>query len=187
MPTPAMTVSALGISGSPTPGSRSRRLVERALAHLAERGVPTDLLDLAVLPAEALLARTRDPAVDAALAQATTARILILGTPTYRATYAGQLKAFFDLLPRDALRGSAVGFIATGSSEIHTLALDHGLRPLVASLGGLSASRGLFVTDLRLPSGASIPDDLDRELAALAAELHILAGVPWEGAGAENG
>jgi FMN reductase len=165
---------ALGISGSPSPNSRSRLLVARVLEHLAAAGAATDLLDLVALPAEALLARRRDPAVDAALARVQATPILVLGTPVYRATYAGQLKAFFDLFPQEALRGRVAGLVATGAGPGHLLAIDHGLRPLVASLGGLTAARGVYVTDAQLPSGAPIPADLDQSLAALAAELHLL-------------
>ena len=66
--------------------------------------------------------------------------ILILCTPVYRASYASQLKAFFDLLPQDALLGRVVGLIATGAGPGHALVIDHALRPLVASLSGLTAA-----------------------------------------------
>src|SRR5262249_37437915 len=53
---------AIGVSASPAPGSRSRRLVARTLGHLAGAGFGTELLDLSDLPADALLARRRDSA-----------------------------------------------------------------------------------------------------------------------------
>lgn len=171
-----MTLRAAGIAGSSSPSSRSRALVARTLSHLASSGASTELIDLLDLPADALLGRTRDPVVDGAIGKAVAARLLVLGTPVYRATYSGQLKAFFDLFPRDALKGRAVGLIATGQADAHYLALDHGLRPLVASLGGLSAAKGVYVTDARLPNGADVPQDIDEELRALAAELRSLAG-----------
>ncbi len=93
MATP-QTISALGISGSVSSNSRSRVLIERTLAHLDTLGASVSLLDLIELPADALLARRRDAAVDAAIAQTTQANILVLGTPVYRASYTGQLKPF---------------------------------------------------------------------------------------------
>jgi FMN reductase len=167
--------TAIGISGSVASTSRSRRLVSRALDHLAEQEVPTTLVDLAALPADALLARRTDPAVDDAIGQVMSAAILVVGTPIYRATYTGQLKAFFDLFPRDALVGHAVGLIATGYGEGHRLAIDHGLRPLIASLGGLTAARSIYVTDSQLPDPLSVPDDIDEGLSDLACELADLA------------
>src|SRR4051812_45681533 len=97
---------ALGISGSASPHSRSRLLIERTLAQLEALGVAVDLLDPLALPADALLARRKDQLVDTAIAQAAQAGILVLGTPIYRASYTGQLKAFLDLFPQDALRSS---------------------------------------------------------------------------------
>jgi len=166
---------ALGIAASITSPSRSRALVERTLALLAAEGVRTALLDLNDLPAEALLGRRADPALDA-IGQVADARIVLLGTPTYRATYSGLLKTFFDLLPREALVGKVVGAVATGAVPIHALMLDHGLRPLVASLGGLGAAGLFYVTDAEYPSaaGADVPEPVLVRLRALASELRRL-------------
>jgi FMN reductase len=163
----------LGLAGSITSPSRSGALVARVLELLAAEGRPGELITLSELAADALLGRRRDPALDRALALTTSAEILVLGTPIYRASYTGQLKAFFDLLPRDALAGSVVGLIATGRIADHALAVDHGLRPLVASLAGLSAARSVYVIDADLGSfpGGPLPDPVQDQLKALVAEL----------------
>ena len=46
---------ALGISGSPSATSSSLRLVERTLDLLSAHGFATDVIDLAALPAEAVV------------------------------------------------------------------------------------------------------------------------------------
>jgi FMN reductase len=163
----------LGLAGSITSPSRSGALVARVLEILAGVGRTGELIQLTDLPAGALLGRRKDPALERALGLATRASILVLGTPIYRASYTGQLKAFFDLLPRDALAGSVTGLIASGAVADHALAIDHGLRPLVASLAGLSAARAVYVTDADLetfPSGP-LPASVDERLRALAEEL----------------
>jgi FMN reductase len=170
-----LRLRAIGISGSPSPSSRSRLLVERALQHLADAGVETRLLDLVDLPADALLARRPDPAVAAAITDLVAADIVILGTPVYRASYSGQLKAFFDLFPQEALLGHVVGLIATGAGPGHLLAVDHGLRPLVASLRGLSAAHALYVVDAQFPDKTNLPEVLDQQCLAVVAELRLLA------------
>jgi FMN reductase len=166
-------------------------LVARTLSHLTAAGYETGLLDLTDLPADALLGRRRDAAVEAAVARVVAAPAVVLGTPVYRASYTGQLKAFLDLFPPDALRGRAVGLIATGASPAHALAVDHGLRPLVASLGGLTAAVALYVVDGAFPDKTRLPEPIDRQTAALAAELAALGaalapapGGPTGGGGA---
>jgi FMN reductase len=168
----------LGLAGSITAPSRSGALVARTLEILGEAGWPGELIQLTDLPADALLGRRKDPSLDRALGLASRAAILVLGTPIYRASYTGQLKAFFDLLPRDALAGSVTGLIASGAVADHALAIDHGLRPLVASLAGLSAARAVYVTDADLesfPSGP-LPATVDERLRALAEELVSRSG-----------
>ena len=137
---------AVGISGSPSGTSKSRLLVEHGLACLAARGATTQLVDLATLPAEPLLGRGTAAAVTAALEAATRARIIVAGTPVYRATFSGLLKLFFDLLPQDSLIGKVGVPIVTGHGAAHSLSVDHGMRPLFASLGALVVASGVYAT-----------------------------------------
>jgi len=163
---------AVGIAGSLFAPSRSGALVSAVLAELDRSGAQTRLIDLAQLPADGLLARSKQSDVDAAIALVAEARVLVLGTPIYRAAYSGQLKAFFDLLPQAALAGKVAGLIATGAVANHALAIDHALRPLVASLGGLSAAQAIYATDETFPSGAAtLPEALHTAVRELAAEL----------------
>ena len=166
---------ALGISGSPSPASSSRLLVEQALALLAGRGWKTDLIDLSALAAGALLARSEDPAVSAALDRVAAARILVIGTPVYRATYTALLKTIFDLMPQDHLAGKVAVLIATGAIAEHMLAIDHGLRPLVASLAGVSAAMGIYATPGAFEDGVPGPA-LPHRLADALDEALRLAG-----------
>ena len=172
----APRTAALGIGGSLFSPWRSSRLVEQTLTFLAAAGARTELLELSSLSADGLLARRPDAAVEAALRKLAEASILVVGTPIYRASYTGQLKAFFDLMPREALAGKVVGLIATGAGPTHLLAVDHGLRPLVASLGGLSAARAVYATDAELGGlpAEPIPEPICEQLRALADELRAL-------------
>jgi FMN reductase len=111
-------VLVVGVSGSPGGETlRSRALLVHALAWLAARAVGTTLVDLAVLPAEGLLGRAPLVAVQAGLDAVRDARVVVASTPTYRATYSGLLKVFFDLPPSDALVGKVRVPIATGGSS----------------------------------------------------------------------
>ena len=146
-------LTAIGISGSPSARSKSRTLLEHALAALAERGAAVSLIDLASLPADALLGRRRSDDVDEALARVRTATIVVASTPVYRATYSGLLKVFFDLLPVDGLAEKVAIAIATGGSPAHQLVIDHGLRPLFGSVGAVTTSAGIYGTDAGFENG----------------------------------
>jgi GTPase SAR1 family protein len=60
---------------------------------------------------------------------------------------------FFDLLPLDGLAGKTAIPIATGGSPAHQLVIDHGLRPLFASVGALTTSIGVYGTDSSFENG----------------------------------
>src|SRR6266550_7540332 len=174
-------IQAVGISGSPSPTSRSRTLLGLGLAALERRGVvATRTVDLAALPAEALLGRSRDTQVNDALAAVGRARILVVSTPVYRATYSGLLKVFFDLLPQDALAGKVAVAIATGATAAHFLALDHGLRPLLASVGAVVVPTAVYGVDSQFRDGAPdivLLEQVERAVAEAAA-LAALAPAP---------
>lgn len=166
-----MSASVVGLSGSPASVSRSRGLLELALAALERQGAgPTRLIDLAQLPADGLLGRRDDRDVADALRSVLEAAIVVVGTPIYRATYSGLLKIFFDLLPQDALAGKVAIPIATGAGPTHLLAVDHGLRPLLASVGALVVATGVYGTDAQFHNGVPEPALVERiERAALEA------------------
>jgi len=170
----ATTFNVVGISGSPAARSKSRTLLERALVALSERGASTTLIDLSALPADALLGRRRANEVDSALGSVSRATILVASTPVYRATYSGLLKVFFDLLPLNGLVGKTAIPIATGGSSAHQLVIDHGLRPLFASVGALTTPTGVYGTDSAFENG--VPNDsLIARLDAAVAEAVTLS------------
>jgi FMN reductase len=159
----------VAISGSPRAPSKSKLLAELMLAALARDNLETAMIDVADLPADALLARTTDAAIDKALTSVGAARIVIAATPTYRALYTGALKALFDLMPPAHLRGKICVPIQTAASPAHFLAIDYGFRPLFASLEGVPIA-GVYATDEQFVDGQPSEALLARiETVALAA------------------
>lgn len=155
--TGSRTLVVAGISGSPSPVSKSRVLVETALGACG-RGVETTLIDLAALPADALLGRGTVPEVAAALETVARAGIVVVGTPVYRATYSGLLKVFFDLMAPESLVGKVGVPLVSGQSRGHALAVDHGLRPLFASLGATVVAAGVYATPDQFQDGVPGPE-----------------------------
>jgi FMN reductase len=157
-------LAAAGISGSPRAPSKSKRLLELALAALERGGCRTSLIDLAELPADALLARASDPVIDEAIAAVGEARIVVAATPTYRALYTGLLKCFFDLMPQLHLTGKLCLGLQTAAVPHHALSPDYGLRPLFMSLDGVPLA-GVFATDDEFVDGelnAALIERIDR-------------------------
>jgi FMN reductase len=80
-------------------------------------------------------------------AQVASAGLIIAASPTYKATYTGMLKAFFDRYGSNGLAGSVAVPLMTGGAPIHALAAEVHLRPLLVELGAAVPSRGLYVTE----------------------------------------
>ncbi|HYU28305.1 MAG TPA: NAD(P)H-dependent oxidoreductase [Gemmatimonadales bacterium] len=173
-----MSVPVIGISGSPNAASRSRALLALALAALDKQGAgPSRLIDLSQLPAEALLGRRPDAAVTDAIQGVLDAAILVVSTPIYRATYSGLLKVFFDLLSQDALARKVAIPIATGGGSAHLLAVDYGLRPLLASVGALVVATGVYGTDAQFRAGVPEPALVERIERAAIEAASLASGV----------
>ena len=94
--------------------------------------------------------------------QVASAGLIIAASPTYKATYTGMLKAFFDRYGSNGLAGSVAVPLMTGGAPIHLLAVEVHLRPLLVELGAAVPTRGLYVTepefgDLSAPLGRWTP------------------------------
>jgi len=148
---------AIAVSGSPRSPSKSKALAELLLEALAARGCSTQLIDLATLDSEALVARREDASVSEAIAAVGGAQIVVAATPTYRALYTGLLKCFFDLMPQAFLAGKVCVPVQTAGVPHHSLSVEYGLRPLFASLEGLSTA-GVYATDTEFTDGAPSDD-----------------------------
>ncbi len=162
-----VTGPLVAVSSGDSPNSKTRALALSALDAGGEPGGGGRLIDLIDLPADALLGRRPDPAVDDAVAAASSAGILILATPVYRATYNGSLKAFLDRFPTGALARTAVVLAATAASPTHYLALDTGGRAAVASLGGWTVPTVVYATGDDFVDGVPVAAVLDRLATAL--------------------
>ena len=172
-----MTLRAIAVSGSPRAPSKSKTLAELMLAALARAGCGTCMVDVAELPADALVARASAPEMDAAIAAIGEAQIVVAASPTYRALYTGVMKSFFDLMPHAYLAGKICVPIHTAGSAQHFLAIEYGMRPLFASLDGVPIA-GVYATDDQFVEGQPIDKLIARiETVAAAAVALARAGV----------
>lgn len=139
--------------GNPKPRSRTYgaalavagRLVGRAPEQAAD--VVLDLADLGPR-----LLEPDDPDVAAALASVVGHDLLVVASPTYKASYTGLLKVFLDRLAPQALAGTTVVPLMLGGHWRHALAPELLLKPVLVELGATAPVRGLFLLDSDLDS-----------------------------------
>lgn len=170
-------MSLVVVHAGESASSRTRALAVAAL----DRGGGGELVELTALPADGLLGRVADPDVEAAVAAASRASVLVLASPVYRATVSGALKAFLDRFPAGALAGTAVVLAATAAVPEHYLSLDTSGRALVASLDGWTVPTVVYATPGDIVDGelgAGVEDRLVRALAEAAAVAAGLARRP---------
>jgi FMN reductase len=94
-----------------------------------------EVFDIEDLGASFAAARSIDelgPAGRRVLQKIIDAEALVVGSPTYKGSYTGLFKHFFDLLDPSALRGKPIVLTATGGGDRHSLMVEHQLRPLFA-------------------------------------------------------
>ena len=139
----------VAVVGNPKPASRTHGAALALRDALAERtGADTGLVDLAALAPELL---DRDsPARAAALEQAAGADVLVVASPTYKATYTGLLKLFLDGYGPAPLAGTLAVPLMVGAAPHHALAVDVHLTPLLLELGASCPARGTYVLESEL-------------------------------------
>lgn len=133
------------VSGSPTPASRTHRLVDYVGRWLAAHECTVRTIDVRSISPEALFdPRRADTALRSAIDTVDRADGVIVVTPVYNSAYSGMLKAFLDSLPQYGLSGKVVLPLAIGGTLAHVLAIDCALRPVLMCLGALHVTAGLF-------------------------------------------
>lgn len=86
------------------------------------------------------------PTVEEARRTVREAAVVVVASPTFKATYTGLLKLFLDRFDHGELRDvAAVVPLMTGGGPAHSLAVDVHLRPLLVELGARMPTAGLYV------------------------------------------
>jgi len=139
------------VVGNPRPASRTHTLARTLASELAgvlDSDPPLDV-DLAALGPAVL--DPDDERANAAVADVLAGDLLVIASPTYKATYSGLLKAFLDRLATGALAGAAAVPVLLGGAPNHQLAVDVHFTPLLFELGARVPVRGLFVLEADVP------------------------------------
>jgi FMN reductase len=140
-------VQLVVLVGNPKPQSRTLDVAEM----LAERvsrltgASHEQTVDLCDYSDE--IFRWPDETLTAISADVAAAGIVIVASPTYKASYTGLLKAFLDRYPSRALAGVTAIPLMTMANPAHSLSVDFTLRPLLVELGASVPTKGMsFLT-----------------------------------------
>src|ERR1700724_2813476 len=148
------------VTGNPKPASRTHGValavasaLSGALRGPGARGLGAHLaVDLAEHASS--LFDPADSELSSLTAEVAAADIVVVASPTYKASYTGMLKAFLDRYGNDGLAGTVAVPVMTGGWAGHLLAVEVHLRPVLVELGATVPARGLYVTE---PELADLP------------------------------
>lgn len=144
-------IEVLGLAGSFSVPSKTRRLVEEAVGRTVSRfGGRSKVIDLSQLGPAFPAARDVGDLTGAgsdAVRHLIEARVLVIGTPVYKGSYPGLFKHLFDLLDPTALSGKPVLLAATGGGDKHALVIEHHLRPLFGFFEAQTLATGVYASD----------------------------------------
>ena len=171
---PRRIVAISGSSAAPSKTTRLTRAIAEAVA-AGGAGWSVESFDLSTLGPALGAARGRNdaaPELVRAWQAVETADALVVGSPTYKASYSGLLKHFFDLMDMHALTARPVIVCATARAPAHALMIDHQFRPLFAFFNASVMPTGIFAVEPDFaPDGAPGPA-LAARIAQAAAEMN---------------
>lgn len=160
------------VVGNPKPRSRTWDAAHRLAKGLgAPASASIDVVDLG--PG---LLGWGDPAVTAAVEQVAASDVVVIASPTYKATYTGLLKLFLDQFAgATGLQGVVAVPLQLGAGPAHALSPELHLKPVLVELGATVPVPALYLID-----SAEQPDPveqawLDRWAPVVRASLGVTA------------
>src|SRR3954451_17757459 len=141
------------VVGNPKANSRTSTVARRVAERAAQAGglptqTPIEVIELAELGPQLFDWSSSD--VRARVEKLSSARLAVIATPVYKATYTGLLKSFLDWFSTTGLDGVAVLPVMVGAGASHALAVEVHLRPLLVEIGATVPTRGLFLLEQEL-------------------------------------
>lgn len=138
-----MTLKVTLVVGNPKPKSRTLRISELLVQKLlGEQPFTLDVIDLADHTDE--IFKWPSDHMAKLNAQVAESNLIIVASPTYKATYTGLLKAFLDRYPANGLQGTIALPVMTGADDGHSMAPIVNLSPLLVELGASVPFRGFY-------------------------------------------
>jgi FMN reductase len=140
------------VVGNPKAASRTLTVAREVMGQLTELlGDTSPALEIDLAEHARGMFDWGDAELTALTAEVAQCRLLVAASPTYKATYTGLLKAFFDRYGNDGLRGVVAVPVMVGAAPVHYLAPEVYLRPLLVELGATVPARALYVMEGDIP------------------------------------
>jgi FMN reductase len=160
-----MTLAVTVVAGNPKPASRTlaaaRLLGERFSDHVDE-------IDVITLGPGLL--GWGDENVIAAVERVRASDLVVVASPTFKATYSGVLKLFLDQFDTaTGLAGVTAIPLMLGAGPAHHLAPDVFLKPVLVELGAVVPVQGLYLPDRSYDDPAALDAWIDRWGPAVSA------------------
>lgn len=143
-------INVVCLIGNPRSQSRSHELCRTLAAEIARALSTTSVTDVDLATLSSRVLDPDDPDARTAVNTVLAAGVLVVASPTYKATYSGLLKAFLDRFGTGALKGIRAVPVLLGGAPDHRLAVDVHFTPLLLELGATVPVRGLFVLEAEL-------------------------------------
>lgn len=139
------------VVGNPKPRSRTSTAAAAVADVVAGRvGAAPEVTTIELADLGPALLGWGDPSVAEAVAAVEAADLLVVASPTYKATYTGLLKLFLDQIAADQLAGVVTVPVMVGAGAAHALAVEVHLRPVLVELGASMPARGLYLQEAEL-------------------------------------
>jgi FMN reductase len=152
-------MSVTVVVGNPKPRSRTHHAARLVAERLT--GTPPDLVLDLVEFGPALLDWS-DATVAEAVAAVQASDLVVVASPTYKASYTGLLKLFLDRFGAGSLAGVTAVPLMLGGDARHSLAPEVFLKPVLAELGASTPTPGLFLLDSSYAEPATLDAWLDQ-------------------------
>jgi FMN reductase len=146
------------VVGNPKPMSRTRQAAE-LLTHRLTGSAPDEVID--VIDLGVGLLGWGDPGVAQAVDSVKSAQVLVVASPTYKATYTGLLKLFLDQFGAGSLRGIVAFPLMLGAAANHALAPELLLKPVLVEIGCHCPTQGLYLLDSDFEDNQQLTEWLD--------------------------
>jgi FMN reductase len=172
----------VGISGNLTRPSKTRLFIDHIAGQVA-KGIGAssstfDIEDLGPSFPQARRLGDLDGQAREVVNHLLGAAVLVVGSPTFKGSYTGLFKHFFDLLDPASLRGKAVILAATGGGERHSLIVEHQLRPLFGFFEALTIPTAIYASERDFSEGVLVSEPIRARAQQAVAEACRVIGSP---------